>query len=121
MRDTRSFSLAFLIWCRFVQDVRPGQRCGREDRSGAAPSLTGAWHKRRYQLFTVSRLMPKAAAIRPSVSLDSTRVTMDCRAHADSRAFLWVSTGAPAVVSGRLDNLNLLLLSPVNDLPSIYI
>jgi hypothetical protein len=71
-------------------------------------------------LFTVSRLTPKAAAMVPWVSPDSTRVTMDCRAQAESRAFLWVFTGALAVVSGRLDNLSLLLLSPVNNLPRSY-
>ncbi|GAB1342080.1 hypothetical protein MASR1M101_12070 [Gemmatimonas sp.] len=50
----------------------------------------------------------------------STRVTMDCRAQADSRAFLWVFMGALAVVSDGLDNLSLQPLSPVNNLFSLY-
>lgn len=71
-------------------------------------------------LFTVSRLTPKAAAMVPWVSPDSTRVTMDCRAHADSRVFWRAFTGALAVASRRLDNLSLLLLSPVNNVLSLY-
>lgn len=105
------FCWALRIWRRLVRRRRVGEVCGREKRPGAARAGSGACDRRRYHLFTVSRVTRVEAGDLALRLARPTRVTISCRAQAVSRAFLRVFIGALAVVSNGLDNFSLQRLS----------